>query len=576
MKILFKELWKFKFQILIILITIVGNVFCTLSLPNYLSNIINLGITNKDMNVIIKYGNIMLILTLVAMIFNIVIGFFSAKIAMGVGRNLRNKVFIRVQDFSFEEIDEFSTSSLITRTNNDITQIQNFVMIFLRIILMAPLMCIGGIVMAFNKNASMSSIIFLSIPILLILVFLISKKAVPLSKIMQDKIDSVNLVMREKLTGIRVMRAFVTESHETKRFRIANLNLMENSLHMQRTIAFMEPVLMFVLNNTVVCLLWISGMNISTGNVTSGDIIAIIQYVMQIMMSVTMMSVIFVMYPRASASASRIREVMDTSPTIIYNEHTEGIPDSKGHLLFKNVTFRFSGAEDDAIKNISFESNPGETTAIIGSTGSGKSTLINLIMRFYDPTDGEIFIDGINIKNYSKKDLRDKMGYVPQKSLLFSGNIKENILLGNEKADDNMIKKSTEISQAYDFISKKEEGFDYHISQGGTNVSGGQRQRISIARAIVRKPEIYIFDDSFSALDFKTESNLRKALNKETKNSTVIVVAQRVNSIMNADRIIVLEEGKMAGIGTHNELIKTCEIYQEIVHSQLSKEEVGA
>lgn len=576
MKILFKELWRFKFQIFIILVTIIGNVFCTLSLPNYLSNIINVGIANKDMNIIIKYGNIMIGLTLVAMIFNIITGFLSAKIAMGIGRNLRNIVFAKVQDFSFEEFDKFSTSSLITRTNNDITQIQNFGIIFLRIILMAPLMCVAGIIMAFNKNSSMSSIIFFSIPVLILLVLLIGKKAVPLSKIMQDKIDNVNLVMREKLTGIRVMRAFVTEDHETKRFRAANFDLMDNSLHMQRTIAFMEPVLMLVLNTTVVCLLWISGINISSGSIMPGDIIAIIQYVMQIMMSVTMMSVIFVMYPRAAASASRISEVLNTASTIIYTKKTQEMPNLKGHLLFKNVTFRFSGAEDDAIKNITFESNPGETTAIIGSTGSGKSTLINLIMRFYDPTDGEIFIDGINIKNYSKKDLMGKMGYVPQKSLLFSGSIKENIMMGNENADDNMIKKSTQIAQAYDFVDKKDGGFNYQISQGGTNVSGGQRQRLSIARAIIKKPEIYIFDDSFSALDFKTESELRKALSEETKNSTVIIVAQRVNTIMGADRIIVLDDGVMVGIGPHNELIKNCKTYQEIVHSQLSKEEVGA
>lgn len=576
MRLLFRELLKFKFQIFMVLLTISGTVFCNLSLPNYLSNIINVGILNKDMEMIINCGIVMLFLSVLSMILSSVTVFFAAKIALGVGRNFRNKVFVKVQNFSFEEFDKFSTSSLITRTNNDVTQVQNFVLMFLRIILMAPLMCIGGMIMAFNKNSAMSSVIFLSIPVLLILVILISRKALPLSEAMQDKIDKVNLVMREKLTGLRVMRAFGTEDYETRRFKCANSDLMENSLKMQRTIAFMEPVLALVLNFTTICLLWMSGISVYQGGIAAGDVIAIIQYVMQIMMAVTMMSIIFVMYPRASASLRRIGEVMSTDESINFCKITEGNSKLKGTVVFKNVSFRFPNAEDDALRDISFESNPGETTAIIGSTGSGKSTLINLIMRFYDVTSGEILIDGIDIKKYSKKDLREKMGYVPQKALLFSSSISDNIKVGNKNADDCLVRESADVARALDFVEKKDGKFDYHLSRGGTNVSGGQRQRLCIARAIVKNPEIYLFDDSFSALDFKTESELRDKLKKHTKNSTAIVVAQRVNTIINADRIIVLDEGNMVGLGTHEELLKNCPVYGQIVRSQLSKEGVGA
>ncbi len=576
MKTVFKELFKFKTQIFIIFLTVAGNVFCTLSLPNYLSEIVDFGIPNNDTNFILRTGGIMLMLALSGMLCNIITGFYAARISMNLGKIFRNVIFKKIQNFSLEEFDKFSTSSLITRTNNDVTQIQNFIVMFLRVILMAPIMCIGGILMAFSKDSTMSSIIFLSIPVLIILIFLISKKAIPLSTIMQKKIDHVNLVMREKLTGIRVMRAFVTEEHETKRFRKASFDLMDNSLRMQRAIALMEPSLMLVLNATVVCLLWIGGLHIQSGEIMAGDIIAIIQYVMQIMISVTMMSIIFVMYPRAAASASRIDEVINTRPKILEIENPKTSSDIKGYIEFKNVSFCFSSAKHPAVKNISFKANPGETTAIIGSTGSGKSALIKLILRFYDATEGEVLVDGINVKDYSKHALREKIGYVPQKALLFKGSIEKNISMGDKNANLERIKTAAAISQSLDFINKKEDKFNSTISQGGANVSGGQRQRLAIARAIVRKPEIYIFDDSFSALDFKTEASLRDALSRETKEATVIIVAQRVSTIMTADRIIVLDKGQAVGIGRHEELLKKCEVYREIVHSQLSKEEVGA
>ncbi len=576
MKTVFKELLNFKMQIFIIFLTVVGNALCTLSLPNYLSEIIDFGIANNNMQFVYHSGIIMFFITLIGMAFSIITGFYAAKISMKLGEIFRNIIFEKIQNFSLEQFDKFSTSSLITRTNNDVTQIQNFMVMFLRVILMAPVMCVGGIIMAFNKNAAMSSVIFLSIPALVLFIYLISRRAIPLSTRMQQKIDRVNLVMRENLTGIRVVRAFVTEDYETKRFRSASLDLMDNSLHMQRTIAFMDPILMLILNTTVVCLLCIGGFNVRSGNIMAGDIIAIIQYVMQIMFSVTMMSIIFVMYPRAEASAKRIEEVLYSKSSIVETKNPKNSDKLKGHVCFKNVTFYFSEAECPAIKNISFETNPGETTAIIGSTGSGKSALVKLILRLYDATEGEVLVDGINVKEYDKHVLREKIGYVPQKALLFKGSIKENIALGNKNADLQRIKTAAQIAQATDFIDKKEGTFDSDVSQGGSNFSGGQRQRLAISRAIARKPEIYIFDDSFSALDFKTEAALRSALSDETKNAAVIIVAQRVSTIINADRIIVLDKGQAVGIGKHEQLLKSCSVYQEIVHSQLSKEEAGA
>ena len=571
-----KELIKFKFSIIIIFITIIGSVFCTLSLPNCLSDIINYGVAEHDLNFIFRMGGIMFTLSVLGMILNIITGFYSSKVSMGIGRNLRNNVFKKTQKFSLQEFDSFSTSSLITRTNNDITQIQNFFLMFLKIIVMSPIMCIGGVIMTFSKSAFMSSIIFFSIPILILGVYSISKRAIPLSSKMQKKIDSVNLVMREKLKGIRVIRAFVTEDYETKRFNSVNTDLMANSLRMQRTIALMEPLLMLVLNMTILILVYIGEAQAKGGFVAVGDIIAIIQYVMQIMISVTMMSVIFVMYPRAAASASRINEIMEKELSVQDKENAVNCTKLKGEIVFKNVKFCFSGSEAPALDDISFRANPGETTAIIGNTGSGKSILVKLIMRYYDVTSGEILIDGINIKDYNLHSLRKKIGYAPQKALLFKKSIKENIKMGDEHASEDMILKSAEISQSLEFINKKEKKLESEISQGGKNVSGGQRQRLAIARAIVRTPQIYIFDDSFSAIDVKTERSLRDALFKETLDSTVIIVAQRISSVMNADRIIVLDAGKAVGIGKHEELIKNCKIYQEIARSQLFDEEVGA
>lgn len=571
-----KKVLDFKFSIIIVFLTVIGNVYCTLVLPNYLSDIVDYGITNQDMDYVFKNGAAMLVISVLGMVLNIISIFYSAKISMKVGYQIRSEVFGRVQKFSLEEFDGFSTASLITRTNNDVTQIQNFVMMFLKIILMSPIMCIGGLILAFCKNSFLSSVIFMSIPLLVVFIFLISKKALPLSTKMQQKIDKLNLIMREKLTGIKVIRAFVTEDYEEMRFKKANSDFMNNSLKMNRTIALMEPLLMLVLNASTIFLLIMCGYVAKVGDVLIGDVIAVIQYVTQIMLSVTMMSVIFVFYPRASASASRIDEIMEKKLSITDKPNASSKDSISGTITFKDVSFSFPVAKKEALKNISFEAKPGQTTAIIGSTGSGKSILVKLMMRFYDASKGEILIDGINIKDYPQKKLREEIGYVPQKALLFKGSIKENIKMGKGSAQIERVEDAAKISQAYEFIEKKEEKFEFPISQGGANVSGGQKQRLSIARAVIKKPKIYIFDDSFSALDFKTEATLRRELSKETENSTVVIVAQRVSTIMNADKIIVLNEGEAVGIGTHKELLETCKIYKEIVRSQMSKEEVGA
>ncbi|MEF9892166.1 ABC transporter ATP-binding protein [Anaerorhabdus sp.] len=571
----FKELGRFKIGIILIVITVIGNVVASLALPAYLSTIINTSIPNKDIGQIVSIGGTMLNFVLLGAVCSIATGYFASKISMGIGKNMRSNVFKKIQYFSQTEFDRFSTSSLITRTNNDIIQVQNFVNMMLRISLMAPFMFVGGIIMALNKSATMSMILLISMPIMIVTVLVIGKFATPLSKKMQEKIDKINLVTREKLTGIRVARAFGTEDYETERFRKVNLDFMNNSIKMNTLMGTMTPVLSLILYATNVALLAFGGFQIinTINGIMIGDVIAVIQYVMQIMMSVMLLSMIFVMYPRAAVSAERINEVMDTLEVIQNPKEPVEMPKEKGYLEFKDVSFKFPGADHSVLKNISFKSSPGEITAIIGSTGSGKSVLVNLVPRFYDVDEGEILVDGVNVKNYDIKALRAKIGYVPQKAFLFKGTISDNIQFGDEKANDSRIEEAIRIAQSYDFVTAKEGGFEAPIAQGGSNVSGGQKQRLAIARAIVRKPEIYIFDDSFSALDFKTDAALREALMKEAQDATVLLVAQRVSTIMHADRILVMENGACVGMGSHSELLKTCKVYQEIVYSQLSKEE---
>lgn len=575
MKKMYKELFLFKWALLLLILTVIGSVAANLALPMYLSEVINTAIPAGDKVRIVSIGGTMLLFVLLGVLCSVGTGFFAALASVGFGRNVRSRIFRKVQYYSQTEFDGFSTSSLITRTNNDVVQVQTFMNMLLKVCLMAPIMCIGGVVLALAKSVTMSMILIVSLPVMIAFVLIIARLASPLSKKMQEKLDEINLVTREKLTGIRVARAFGTEQFEEERFRRVNDEFMVNTVRMNSVMGIMIPGLSLILYATMVALIAFGGyqiINIHTA-IPIGDIIAVIQYVMQIMMSVMMLSMIFVMYPRAAVSAGRINEVLDTVPVVADCDGAVTETGIKGYVSFRDVTFTFPNAEAPALEHISFDSSPGEVTAVIGSTGSGKSTLVNLIPRFYDVQEGEILVDGVNVKEMSLETLRGKIGLVPQKAFLFRGTIAENVGYGQEVPNQANVEHAVMTAQSYDFVIAKEGGFEAPISQGGANVSGGQRQRLAIARAIARKPEIYIFDDSFSALDYKTDAALRKALLSEAKEATVILVAQRVSTIKNADRILVLEDGRCVGQGRHEELMKSCEVYREIVYSQLTQEE---
>lgn len=575
MKKMYKELFLFKWALLLLILTVIGSVAANLALPMYLSEVINTAIPAGDKVRIVSIGGTMLLFVLLGVLCSVGTGFFAALASVGFGRNVRSRIFRKVQYYSQTEFDGFSTSSLITRTNNDVVQVQTFMNMLLKVCLMAPIMCIGGVVLALAKSVTMSMILIVSLPVMIAFVLIIARLASPLSKKMQEKLDEINLVTREKLTGIRVARAFGTEQFEEERFRRVNDEFMVNTVRMNNVMGIMIPGLSLILYATMVALIAFGGyqiINIHTA-IPIGDIIAVIQYVMQIMMSVMMLSMIFVMYPRAAVSAGRINEVLDTVPVVADCDGAVTETGIKGYVSFRDVTFTFPNAEAPALEHISFDSSPGEVTAVIGSTGSGKSTLVNLIPRFYDVQEGEILVDGVNVKEMSLETLRGKIGLVPQKAFLFRGTIAENVGYGQEVPNQANVEHAVMTAQSYDFVTAKEGGFEAPISQGGANVSGGQRQRLAIARAIARKPEIYIFDDSFSALDYKTDAALRKALLSEAKEATVILVAQRVSTIKNADRILVLEDGRCVGQGRHEELMKSCEVYREIVYSQLTQEE---
>ena len=575
MKKMYKELFLLKWSLLLLILTVIGSVAANLALPMYLSEVINTAIPAGDKVRIVSIGGTMLLFVLLGVLCSVGTGFFASLASVGFGRNVRSRIFRKVQYYSQTEFDGFSTSSLITRTNNDVVQVQTFMNMLLKVCLMAPIMCIGGVVLALAKSVTMSMILIVSLPVMIAFVLIIARLASPLSRKMQEKLDEINLVTREKLTGIRVARAFGTEQFEEERFNRVNDEFMVNTVRMNSVMGIMIPGLSLILYATMVALIAFGGyqiINIHTA-IPIGDIIAVIQYVMQIMMSVMMLSMIFVMYPRAAVSAGRINEVLDTVPVVADCDGAVTETGIKGYVSFRDVTFTFPNAEAPALEHISFDSSPGEVTAVIGSTGSGKSTLINLIPRFYDVQEGEILVDGVNVKEMSLETLRGKIGLVPQKAFLFRGTIAENVGYGQEEPNQANVEHAVMTAQSYDFVTAKEGGFDAPISQGGANVSGGQRQRLAIARAIARKPEIYIFDDSFSALDYKTDAALRKALLSEAKEATVILVAQRVSTIKNADRILVLEDGRCVGQGRHEELMKSCEVYREIVYSQLTQEE---
>lgn len=529
-----------------------------------------------QLNYIFTSGAKMIGIALISMVAAVIVGFISARVAAKIARDLREKVFGKVMEFSNQEMEKFSTASLITRSTNDIQQIQMFIVIFLKVVLYAPILGLGGVYKVFQTDVSMSWIIALAVGVIFVVILSLFTIVMPKFKVVQKYVDKLNLVTREIITGIPVIRAFSTQEHEYKRFESANKDLTKTNLFVNRVMAGMMPIMMLIMNGITVLIVWNGSKAIDAGNMQVGDMMAFMQYAMQIIMAFLMISMISILLPRASVSAGRVDEVLETEVIIKdSNSPKNFIADKKGYVEFKNVSFRYPDGDENVIENVSFTARPGETTAFIGSTGSGKSTLVNLIPRFYDVTEGEILVDGVNVKDVTQYDLREKIGYVPQKGVLFSGTIESNIKYGNDHASISEVEKAAEIAQATEFIESKPEKYESSIAQGGTNVSGGQKQRLSIARAIAKKPEIYIFDDSFSALDYKTDATLRKALKEETGDSTVIIVAQRISTILHAEQIVVLDDGKVVGKGKHKELLDTCEVYREIAESQLSKEELA-
>lgn len=570
---LFRLFKPYIWHLLALLALVFVTVYTSLQLPDYMAKIVNEGIVLKDNGLIWHTGLVMLAIALVGAIATIGVGYLASKIATGISMDARSKLFARVESFSLTEFNKFSTASLITRSTNDIQQIQMVLVILLRMVLQAPLTGGWAIIKAYDIAPSMSWIMYLAVAVLVGIIIVLFSVAMPKFQLLQKLVDKLNLVTRQNLTGLRVIRAFNNEKIEQEKFEEANVDLTKTNLFVNRIMVVMQPVMMMIFNLTAITIVWVGAHLIGDGNLLVGNMIAFMQYSMQVIMAFLMVSIIFIMIPRASVSAKRVMEVIDTEPVIVDPKNPKKAL-SGGLVEFKDVTFSYPGADHSVLCDINFTAKPGETTAIIGSTGSGKSTLINLIPRFYDVSQGQVLVDGVDVRDLKLNDLYAKIGYVPQKGVLFSGTVESNIKYGAPDISVEEVEKAAKTSQAAEFIQNLEGKFEANIAQGGANVSGGQKQRLSIARAIARKPEIYIFDDSFSALDFKTDAALRKALNSEIKNKTVLIVAQRISTILNADKIIVLDEGKIEGIGTHQELMKNCQVYQEIAYSQLSEEEL--
>ena len=550
-------------------------VMANLWLPDKMSEIVNNGIIKQDMPAIWHNGLAMILVTAAGGLCSIVIGFLASRIATGVAQKLRMELFERVESFALADFNKFSTASLITRSTNDIQQIQMTSILLLRLALMAPIMAIGGLQKAVHNAPDLSWIIALAVSVLLAVIAILFVIAVPRFKKLQTLVDKLNLVTRENLVGLKVIRAFHNEKIEQKKFQQANTELNKMNLFVNRLMMLLDPIMTLVMNFSSVAIVWFGAHLISSGNLQIGNMMAFLEYAMQVIISFLLLSMVFIMVPRAAVSVKRVGEVLDTLPSIVDPTSPQQLPnDATGKIEFKDVTFTYPDADLPVLSSINFTAEPGQTTAFIGSTGSGKSTLINLIPRFYDVSAGQILLDGVDIRQLKLEDLYDQIGYVPQKGVLFSGTIASNIKYGNAKASQKLVEKSAKIAQATEFIGELKNGYKNDIAQGGSNVSGGQRQRLSIARAIAVEPNVYIFDDSFSALDFKTDAKLRSALAKETKHKTVLIVGQRINTIMNADKIIVLDEGKIVGQGTHQELMKDCQVYQEIAASQLSEDDL--
>ncbi|KAF0207191.1 MAG: ATP-binding cassette subfamily B [Actinobacteria bacterium] len=575
-RLLTKYLKPYRLQVALVstlvLIQSIGNLY----LPELNAEIINNGVALGDTAYILRTGGFMLLVTLLLGVTSIIAVYWGSKTAMGFGRDVRHAIFRRVESFSLAEVNTFGPPSLITRNTNDVQQVQMLVLLGLNMMLAAPVMSIGGVIMALRQDVPLSGLLVVIIPLMAIIIGSLMRKAIPLFKAMQVKIDRVNQVMREKLSGIRVIRAFVRSDYEEARFDEANLDLTDTSLKVARLFAIMMPSVMAIFNLSLVAVMWFGGLRIDSGAMPIGNLTAFLTYIMQILMSVMMAVVMFVMVPRAAASVERINEVLDTEPQICDPAAPAADTGACGIVEFRDVEFRYPGAEDPVLCGISFKAEPGQTTALVGSTGSGKSTLINLIPRFYDVTGGSILVDGVDIREMTQERLWDKVGFIPQKAFLFSGTVASNLRYGKEDATDEELWHALKVAQGKAFVSAMPEGLDAPIAQGGTNVSGGQRQRLAIARALVKRPEVYIFDDSFSALDFKTDSALRNALKNDITDATVIIVAQRVSTIMHADNIIVMDNGTIVGTGTHDSLMESCETYREIVHSQLTEEEIAS
>ncbi|EMX4397636.1 ABC transporter ATP-binding protein [Listeria innocua] len=571
---LMKRLKPYWLSITAVLVLTFGQVIGQLFLPTLMSNIIDKGVVKGDTDYIWSTGMQMLLISFASVILSVIVVYLASRISMGFGKDLRDKIFTKVEDFSLQEFDKVGTSSLITRTTNDVVQIQNVLYMMMRLMVMAPIMLLGGIIMAVGRDAKLSLIFVVVLPLLLLLVVILGGKAMPMFKSLQKKMDKLNRVIREGLTGIRVVRSFNRNEDELEKFEEANADYATTAIKVNRLLSLMSPLMMLLMNLTSIAIVWIGSIFIGNGDMEVGDLMAFIQYAMQIMMSFMMLSAVFIMIPRAGASAERINEVLDMKAEILNPENPKtSTPPAK--LSFEHVTFRYEGAEKPVIEDITFEAKAGETIAIIGSTGAGKSTLINMIPRFYDVESGVVKINGIDVREMDQSKLRQKIGLVPQKAVLFTGTIASNMRYGKEDATDEEIWAALRTAQAENFVSKLANGLGSRVEQGGNNFSGGQKQRLSIARSLIRKPEIYIFDDSFSALDFKTDAKLREALKAETTKAVTLIVAQRITSVVNSDQIIVLNEGKIAGIGTHEELKESNKIYQEIMKSQLSEEEIA-
>ncbi|MBS6886614.1 MAG: ABC transporter ATP-binding protein [Clostridium sp.] len=574
MRLILKYLKNYKLLVVVNVISVFGFALVELGIPTIMAKVIDSGIANKDIQYIKRMGGVIVLISILGVAGTILLGYCSAKISTGITRDIRNDIFKKAQEFSHSEYDKFGISSMITRTTNDAFVLLQFVNTLLRTAVLTPVMFGISLVLILRTSVKLSTVLAITVPFIVIGVIVIAKISEPLSETQQKRLDKLNRISRENLTGIRVIRAFGNDNHEKERFEETNEAYASVSKKLFKLMAVSQPSFFLLLNVAILAIFWVSSNMIDAGTLQIGELVAFIEYLFHAMFSLMLFSMVFVMYPKAQVSANRIDELLNEESLIKNPENGVKQTEVKGEVEFDNVTFVYPNGEEPVLKNISFKCKKGEMIAFIGSTGSGKSTLINLIPRFYDVTEGSIKVDGVDVRDYDLKALRKKIGFIPQKTLLFTGSISSNIKFGKKNAKTGEVVHSAKVAQAYDFISKKPKQFEEIISEGGKNVSGGQKQRLSIARALVRKPEIYIFDDSFSALDFKTDSILRERLKEETKESVVLVVAQRVGSIMEADRIVVLNEGEIVGIGKHKELLKNCKIYNEIASSQLTKEEL--